>query len=151
MAQDSASLDVTTVHRAATRQARLRVARERPDYPGDTRAATIWYRELMGERFPPPIANMDRASAVDVYQMRTARLSGSAQFLHEVGRNPSPSCQQCRNTDWEATRRPLRGEEADTPGTSCCVVQGPYSGRQRYAISYSGCQPNLSYANFYSG
>ena len=115
MAQDSAPLDVTTVYRAATRQARLRVARERPGYPGSTRAATGWYRELMGERFPPPIANMDRAAAVDVHQMRTGRWSGSAQFLHEIGRNPSPSCQQCRNTDCEAARCPLCGEEADTP------------------------------------
>ena len=115
MAQDDAPLDVITIYRAATRQARHRVAKQRPGYSGSTRAATGWYRELMGERFPPPIANMDRAAAVDVHQMRTGRWSGSAQFLHEIGRNPSTSCQQCRNTECEAARCPLCGEEADTP------------------------------------
>ena len=115
MAQDAAPLDVSTVYRAATRQARHRSAKARPGYTGSIRAATGWYRELMGERFPPPIAGMDRASAVDVHQLRTGRWSGSTQFLHEIGRNPSVTCQQCRNTDCEAARCPLCGEEADTP------------------------------------
>ena len=81
----------------------------------------------MGERFPPPITNMDRTSAVDVHQMGTGRWSGSAQFLHEILRNPSVSCQQCRSTDCEAARCPLCGEEADTPQhilTTCPGLMG---------------------------
>ena len=103
------------MYRAAIRLARHRTARERLSYPSGARAATGWYRELMGEKFPPPIAGMERAAVVDVHQMRTGRWSGSAQFLHEIGRNPSPVCPQCRDTKCEAARCPLCGEEADTP------------------------------------
>ena len=92
MAQEEAPLDVTSIYRAAIRLARHRTARERLSYPSGARAATGWYRELMGERFPPPIAGMERAAAVDVHQMRTGRWSSSAQFLHEIGRNPTPVC-----------------------------------------------------------
>ena len=67
----------------------------------------------MGEKSPPPITNMDRAAAVDVHQMRTGRWSGSAQFLHDIDRNPSSNCQQCRNTTCEAALCPLWDEEAD--------------------------------------
>ena len=86
MAQEKAPVD-TSVYRAATRPARYRTARERLSYPGGGRAATGWYRELMGERFPPPIAGADRTAAVDVHQMRTGSWTGSARFLHEIGRN----------------------------------------------------------------
>ena len=115
MAQEEAPLDVTSIYRAAIRLARYRTARERLSYPSGARAATGWYRELMGEKFPPPIAGMERATAVDVHQMRTGRWSGSAQFLHEIGRNPSPVCPQCRDTKCEAARCPLCVKEADTP------------------------------------
>ena len=126
MAQSEAPLDTTTVYRAATRQARERTARDRPGYSVGARSAMGGYRELMGAGCPPPpppslppISDMNRSSAVDVHQMRTGRLSGSAQFLHEIGRNPSPECRQCRNTNCEAARCPLCGEEGDTPDTSC--------------------------------
>ena len=115
MDQDAAPLDVTTIYRAATRQARERAARARPPYPSGTRAATGWYRELMGTSYPPPITSMDRSAAIDVHQMRTGRWSGSAQFLHEIGRRPTANCHQCRDTSCEAARCPLCGEGADTP------------------------------------
>ena len=78
----------TSVYRAATRLAKYLTARERPSHPGGARAATGWYRvERLGERFPPPIAGTDRTAAVYVHQMRPERWSGSAQLLHEIGRN----------------------------------------------------------------
>ena len=116
MDQKMVALDVATIYRAAARTAKDRVARDRPTYPDPARKRAMgWYRELMGFRFPPPISNMDRASAVDVHQLRTGRWSGSAQFLHEIGKNPSADCPQCRDTDCKAARCPLCGEEADTP------------------------------------
>ena len=45
----------------------------------------------------------------------TGRWSGSAQLLYEIGHNPSPNFQRCRDTTCEAARCPLCGEEADTP------------------------------------
>ena len=87
MAQEKAPVDTTSVDRAATRLAKYLTARERPSHPGGARTATGWYRELMGERFPPPIAGTERTAAVYVHQMRTERWSGSAQLLHEIGRN----------------------------------------------------------------
>ena len=114
--QEEVLLDVDTIYRAAARLARDRVAKERPSYPDPNyRAATGWYRELMGLSFPPPIANMDRTAAIDVHQMRTGRWSGSAQFLHEIGRNPSAICRQCRDITCDAAKCPLCGEKADTP------------------------------------
>ncbi|KAF0298223.1 Dedicator of cytokinesis protein 7 [Amphibalanus amphitrite] len=116
LAQEDVMLDVDTIYRAAVRTARDRAARDRPTYPDpDRKAATGWYRELMGARWPPPLTNMDRTTAVDVHQIRTGRWSGSAQFLHSIGRNPSADCPQCRNLDCPAARCPLCGEQADTP------------------------------------
>ncbi|XP_043212000.1 uncharacterized protein LOC122376264 [Amphibalanus amphitrite] len=116
LAQEDVPLDVETIYRAAVRTARDRAARERPSYPDpEHKAATGWYRELMGTGYPPPISNMDRTSAIDVHQIRTGRWSGSAQFLHEIGRNPSVDCPQCRSLGCIAARCRLCGEEADTP------------------------------------
>ena len=77
LAQEPALLDATTIYRAAARLARERAAASRPAYTGSARSATDWYRELMGTKYPPPIAGIDRATAVDVHQMRTGRWSGS--------------------------------------------------------------------------
>ena len=113
--QADVPLDVTTVFRAASRRAREAAARARPEHRGASRSATGWYRELMGPTYPPPIAGMDRSAAIDVHQMRTGRWSGSAQFLHEIGRNPSPDCPQCRDLRCAAAKCRVCGEEADTP------------------------------------
>ena len=58
---------------------------------------------------------MYRTSAIDVHQMRSGRWSGSTQFLHAIGKAPSPNCLQCRDSSCAAARCPLCGEEADTP------------------------------------
>ncbi|KAF0300921.1 hypothetical protein FJT64_026689 [Amphibalanus amphitrite] len=116
--QEIASIDVNTIYKAAVRLASSQGpgARDRPSYPDPTRrAATGWYRELMGTRYLPPISNLDRRSAIDVHQIRTGRWSGSTQFMHSIGRSPSAACAQCRDLLCEAARCPLCGEEADTP------------------------------------
>ncbi|KAF0312570.1 putative RNA-directed DNA polymerase from transposon BS [Amphibalanus amphitrite] len=114
--QEIASIDVNTIYKAAARLARDQAARDRPSYPDPTRrAATGWYRELMGTRYPPPVSGLDRRAAIDVHQSRTGHWSGSTQFLHSIGRSPSAACAQCRDLLCEAARCPLCGEEADTP------------------------------------
>ena len=114
--QDTAVLDVNTISKAAARRAKNHAAQDRPTCPDSTRrAATGWYRELMGTQVPPPISNMDRQTAVDVHQIRTGRWSGSRQYLHSIGRNRTAACAQCRDLQWGAARCLLCREEADTP------------------------------------
>ena len=116
--QGTATLDVNIISKAVARRAEDHAAQDRPTYPDPTRrAATGWYRELMGTRIPPPISKMDWRAAVDVHQIRTGRWSGSSQYLHSIGRNPTAACAHCRCLQCEAARCPLCGEEADTPGT----------------------------------
>ena len=125
--QGDVPLDVTTTYRAASRRAREAAARARPVHRGVSRSATGWYRELMGLSYPPPIADLDRDAAVDVHQMRTGRWSGSAQYLHQIGRNPGPGCPQCSDLGCAAARCRVCGEEADTPRhilLSCPALMG---------------------------
>ena len=129
--QTDAPLDMQSVYRAAVRWTRERVARTRPHYEGASRSATGWYRELMGTSFPPPISNMDRTSAIDVHQMRSGRWSGSTQFLHEIGKAPTPDCLQCRDSSCAAARCPLCGEEADTPRHILLTCPGLMGARLR--------------------
>ncbi|KAF0295398.1 Gag-Pol polyprotein [Amphibalanus amphitrite] len=104
--QESAPLDVRTVHRAAARSARARVAARWPEG---------WYRDLMGSRPPPPVTGLDRARAADVHQLRAGHWSASAQYLHRIGRSPGVRCEQCNNHGCPAAQCPICKEEADTP------------------------------------
>ena len=53
--QETAVLDVNALFKAAARRAQDHAAQDRPTYPDPTRrAATGWYRELMGTQVPPP-------------------------------------------------------------------------------------------------
>lgn len=104
--QESAPLDVTSVHRAAARAARAQSVR---DWPAG------WYRDLMGGHLPPPVTSGSRADAVTIHQLRAGHWSGSAQYLHRIGRNPSPRCPQCSDVRCLAARCPVCGEAADTP------------------------------------
>ena len=106
-------MDVTTVYRAAVRHAR---ARSTSQWPSD------WYRTLMEGRLPPPVRCSNRWDAVEIHQLRAGHWSGSAQYLHRIGRLPSPQCAQCNGARRDA--RPPRceagwcracGEEVDTP------------------------------------
>ena len=105
-------MDVRTIHRTASRAARARTRRERPQG---------WYRTLMGTSAPPPpVTGMSRTEAADVHQLRAGHWSGSAQYLHRIGRNPSARCEQCSSLDCRAGWCPICREEADTPRHILC-------------------------------
>ncbi|KAF0296481.1 Retrovirus-related Pol polyprotein from type-1 retrotransposable element R1 4 [Amphibalanus amphitrite] len=104
--QAAVPVDVATAHRAAARLARDRTIAAWPEG---------WYRTLMEDRLPPPAATGDRSSAVDVHQLRAGHWSGSRQYLHRIGRNPSDDCRQCPDTDCAAGLCTVCREEADTP------------------------------------
>ena len=68
-----------------------------------------------GHHLPTTINHLNRQTAVEVHQMRTGHWSGSLQYLHRIGHNPSADCRQCSDPDCIAARCPLCGETADTP------------------------------------
>ncbi|XP_043205423.1 uncharacterized protein LOC122372368 [Amphibalanus amphitrite] len=105
--QEEVPLDVRTVLRASARAARAKIGRQRP---------SGWYRDLWGERLPPPAADLDRHAAVEVHQLRAGHWSGSAQYMHRIGRNPTVECPGCNDHGCRAGRCPVCREEADTPG-----------------------------------
>ncbi|XP_043234483.1 uncharacterized protein LOC122387897 [Amphibalanus amphitrite] len=104
--QDSVRADIRTITRAVARAARDDTVRAWP--PG-------WFRSLMGGRFPPPVAGLDRERAVDVHQLRAGHWSGSRAYLHRIGAVPSVGCEGCRDEGCVAARCPLCNEEPDTP------------------------------------
>ncbi|XP_043195854.1 uncharacterized protein LOC122367106 [Amphibalanus amphitrite] len=104
--QEDVPVDVTTVYRAAARLARARTTSQWP--PG-------WYRTLMEGRLPPPVRGSNRLDAVETHQLRAGHWSGSAQYLHSIGRHPSPECAQCSDRGCRAGWCRACGEEADTP------------------------------------
>ena len=59
--QDSVPVDIRTITRAVARAARDDTVRAWP---------AGWFRSLMGDRLPPPVAGLDRERAVDVHQLR---------------------------------------------------------------------------------
>ena len=129
--QDSTAVDTRTAHRAAARLARARTTAAWP--PG-------WYRSLMGSRHPPPVPGGDRASAVDVHQLRAGHWTSSAQWRHRVGRNPARSCEQCSDPACEAARCEVCREEADTP--SHVLLRCPALMRTRHRVTGTIC-PSL--------
>ena len=106
LAQDDVPVDVRTAYRAVARLARDRTTQAWP---------AGWYRSLMGPRVPPPVPAGDRSSAVDIHQLRAGHWSGSAQWRHRVGLNPSRQCEQCPSRRCDAARCVVCREEADTP------------------------------------
>ncbi|KAF0306566.1 putative RNA-directed DNA polymerase from transposon BS [Amphibalanus amphitrite] len=60
----------------------------------------------------PQCATLD---AVETHQLRAGHWSGSAQYLHRIGRHPSPECAQCSDRGCRAGWCRACGEEADTP------------------------------------
>ena len=69
----------------------------------------------MGGHLPPPNAGEDRDAAVDIHQLRAGHWSRSLQYLHRIGRHPSPECAQCPDKRCPAARCAVCREEADTP------------------------------------
>ena len=56
-----------------------------------------------------------RLVAVDVHQLRAGHWSCSEQYLHRIGRRPTPGCEQCNIVECPAARCRVCSEEADTP------------------------------------
>ena len=104
--QTDTAVDVRTVHRAAARLARARTVQAWP---------AGWYRRLMGSRLPRPVTDGDRASAVDVHQLRAGHWTSSTQWRHRVGQAPSRACDRCEHKSCPAALCPVCREEADTP------------------------------------
>ena len=104
--QEEVPVDVRTVVRAAARAAKSRICRQRP---------SGWYRDLMGERLPPPVVDLDRFSAVDVHQLRAGHWAGSAQYLHRIGKKPTAECTGCNDVNCPAGLCLVCREEADVP------------------------------------
>lgn len=103
--QEEAPVDVRTVHRAAARAASSRAIAQWP---------AGWYRSLMAGRLPPPVRNYPREVAIDIHQVRAGHWSGSAAYLHRIGRGPSPQCEQCADPRCRASWCPVCEEEQDT-------------------------------------
>ena len=89
-----------------------------------------WYRTLMGDQMPPPVIAGDRSSAVDVHQLRAGHWSGSQQYMHRIGRNPTEECHQCSNTLCTPGWCIVCHEEGDTP--SHVLLRCPALMRQRF-------------------
>ena len=68
-----------------------------------------------GRAPPQPVAGLGRAAAVDVHQLRAGHWSGSTQYMHRIGKAPSPDCMQCSSKECPAARCAVCKEEADTP------------------------------------
>jgi hypothetical protein len=69
----------------------------------------------MGTTRPPAVSGLDRLTAIDVHQLRAGHWSGSQQYLHRVGKSPTPQCAACNDQECSAALCPLCEEEADTP------------------------------------
>lgn len=105
--QQDAPVDVKTAYRAAARTVRDQAVR---DWPSG------WYRSLMGDVLPPPLSrSTPRNVAVDIHQLRAGHWSGSVQYMHRIGRSPSPECPQCDDKSCRAGWCRICKEEADTP------------------------------------
>ena len=104
--QEEVPVDSRTVHRAAARAASKRTIEQRPQG---------WFRSLMGEARPSAVTGLDRHAAIDVHQLRAGHWSASQQYLHRIGRNPTPDCERCEDVRCRGGLCPLCREEADTP------------------------------------
>ena len=69
----------------------------------------------------PAAAGGSRLEATDIHQLRAGHWSRFAQYLHRIGRRPSPSCAQCSGMSCPAGWCRAFGEEADTPDHVVCT------------------------------
>ena len=72
-----------------------------------------------------PVANMDRATAIDVHQPSDEDWTLELISTVPARNRPPLVCQRCHNTDCQAARCPLCGEETATPVTSLILVTCP--------------------------
>ncbi|KAF0303168.1 RNA-directed DNA polymerase from mobile element jockey [Amphibalanus amphitrite] len=104
--QHDTPIDGGTICKAVARDAARAWQRSWPDG---------WYRAIWADRRPGPVLEADRAVAVDIHQLRAGHWSGSAQYLHRIGRRPEADCPQCNDMGCPAARCRVCREEADTP------------------------------------
>ena len=86
-----------------------------------------WFTSIWAGTAPPPLRTANREDAVETHQLRAGHWSGSAQYLHRIGRNPSPTCTGCADKSCPAALCPICREEADTPDhvlTRCPALAG---------------------------
>ena len=69
----------------------------------------------MEARLPPHVSGVSRAETVDIHQLCAGHWSGSALYLHRIGKNPSRQCPQCDGPRCPAGRCVTCREENDTP------------------------------------
>ena len=86
--QHEIRIDTGTVQKAIARSATATWKRSWPDG---------WFRAIMGNRLPGPVEEEDRLAAVDVHQLRAGHWSCSEQYLHRIGRRPTPGCERCND------------------------------------------------------
>lgn len=104
--QEHVAVDGRTITKAIARAARKSWQNNWP---------VGWYRHLMRDRVPPPVLTEDRAAAVNIHQLRAGHWGYSEQYLHRIGRRPTPDCQKCRDLRCPAARCLVCGSAADTP------------------------------------
>ena len=73
------------------------------------------FRRIWRDRAPTPVATDDRRSAVDVHQLRAGHWGHSRQYVHRIGRLPTPACGGCNDASCPAALCDVCGEEADVP------------------------------------
>ena len=117
--QQSTPVDVRTLTRAVARHSKRKW---QADWPAG------WYRTVMGDRAPAPVRTATREEAVDIHQLRSGHWARSEQYLHRIGRRPTPECAQCDDKECPAGRCLVCSEAADTPAhvlLECPCLYGP--------------------------
>ena len=102
-----APVDARTITKAVYRTAFKAWRREWPD--------SLFGEYLWEDRMPSPVLSEDREAAVDTHQLRAGHWSRSRQYLHRIGRFPSPECPGCPSKECPAALCAVCGEKADTP------------------------------------
>ena len=73
----------------------------------------------MGEARPSAVTGLDRHAATDVHQLRAGRWSASQQYLHRIGRNPTPDCERCGDVRCRGGLCPSAGRRGHS--TACAA------------------------------
>ena len=85
---------------------------------------------------PPPPFEPPPEEAVDVHQLRSGHWGRSEQYLHRIGRRPTPECAQCDDKECPAAAA-SSAVKPRTPRRMCCwsarACTAP--GSVRWAIS----------------
>ena len=108
--QDSIPIDVGTIRKAVAREATGTWQRGWPDGQ---------FKSVMQDRLSRPAGVKDWAIAVDIHQLRAGHWSGSEQYLHRIGRRPTPDCRQCSDVRCSAALCRCADGRRTPRGTSC--------------------------------